>query len=88
MHVDIYGYTSLVAGFILAAILVWQGFKTWRLKTASRVEIAKDEAYRKLAEESISAQQKLVESQQKIAEELSAMRERIASIEKVLREVE
>lgn len=65
----------------LAVVLVWQGFKTWQIRTTSRAEIARDEAYRKLAEEAISLQKK-------IAEDLSDLRIRIASIEKMFREVD
>lgn len=66
---------------ILAVVLVWQGFKTWQIKTTSKADIAREEAYRKLAEEAISAQQK-------IAEDLSELRIRIVSIEKILRDVD
>lgn len=65
----------------LAVVLVWQGFKTWQMRTTSRAEIARDEAYRKLAEEAISVQTK-------ISEDLSDLRVRVASIEKMLREVD
>ena len=65
----------------LTVVLLWQGFKTWQMRTMSRVEIARDEAYRKLAEEAISVQQKM-------AEDLSDLRIRITSIEKMLREVD
>jgi NurA-like 5'-3' nuclease len=85
---DIYGFTFLVAGLILVLMLAWQRFKTRQIKMMSMAEIARDEAYRKLAEESISVQQKMMESQQKMNEELSKLRERITGIEKMLREVE
>ncbi|AEG59645.1 hypothetical protein [Desulforamulus ruminis] len=65
----------------LTVVLVWQGFKTWQMRTMSRVEIARDEAYRKLAEEAISVQQKM-------AGDLSDLRIRVTSIEKMLREVD
>ncbi|WP_104371490.1 hypothetical protein [Desulfocucumis palustris] len=72
---------ALVLLVPLAVVLVWQGLRTWQIRMTSRAEIARDEAYRKLAEEAISAQTK-------ISEDLSDLRFRVASIEKMLREVE
>ncbi|MEL7567801.1 MAG: hypothetical protein AAGU27_23390 [Dehalobacterium sp.] len=71
----------LILVTIVAVILIWQLFKSWQIKMASRAEIARDEAYRKLAEEAVSVQKK-------IGEDLSDLRTRIESIEKILREVE
>lgn len=65
----------------LAVVLVWQGFRTWQKRISSKAEIARDEAYRKLAEEAILVQTKILE-------ELSDLRVRVASIEKMLREVD
>lgn len=50
-------------------------------------EIARDEAYRKLAEEAISVQQKTAKQQEKIVNDLSEIKVRIDAIEKMLREV-
>ncbi|WP_157057709.1 hypothetical protein [Calditerricola satsumensis] len=47
----------------------------------SQAAIARDEAYRKLAEEAISLQRKR-------SEDLSDLRNRVAEIERMLREVE
>ncbi len=66
---------------ILATVVISQGLKTARAKTVSMAEIARDEAYRKLAEEAVSVQRK-------IAEDLSDLRTRIVSMEKMLREVD
>jgi len=54
---------------------------------SSRAEIARDEAYRKLAEEAVSVQQKMAEDQQRIAKDLSEMKDRIYAIEKMLSDV-
>jgi len=62
---------------IVAVVVITQALKTARAKTKSMAEIARDEAYRKLAEEAVSVQQK-------IAEDLSDVRVRIASMEKML----
>ncbi len=65
----------------LAVVLAWQGFKTYQVKISSNAEIARDEAYRKLAEEAVAVQRK-------ISEDLADLRARVASIEKMLREIE
>ena len=66
---------------IIAVVAISQVLKNTRAKTISMTEIARDEAYRKLAEEAVSIQQKM-------AEDLADLRVRIASMEKMLREVE
>jgi len=66
---------------IIAVVVISQVLKNTRAKTISMTEIARDEAYRKLAEEAVSIQQKM-------AEDLADLRVRIASMEKMLREVE
>ena len=73
---------------ILAVVVVSQVLKTSRAKAVSITEIARDEAYRKLAEEAVSMQRKMAEDQQKIINDLSETKERIHAIEKMLREVE
>lgn len=66
---------------IIAVVIITQVLKTARAKTMSMAEITRDEMYRKLSEEAVSVHQK-------IAEDLSDMRARIASMEKMLREVD
>lgn len=73
---------------VLIVSVVWQGFKSWQIKTASKAEIARDEAYRKLAAEAVSVQQKLAEDQQRMVKDLSEMKERINAMEKMLREID
>ncbi len=72
---------------ILIVVVITQGLKTAQAKAKSMVEIARDEAYRKLAEEAISVQQKIAGDQQKIVKDLSEMKEHINAMEKMLREV-
>ena len=62
---------------IVITVVIWQLFATRR----AHAVIARDEAYRKLAEQ-------LAESQQKTAEDLADIKERVANIERVLKEVE
>lgn len=62
---------------VILIVVIWQLFATRR----AHAELARDEAYRKLAEQS-------VETQQQTAADLADLRERIERIEKVLKEVE
>ena len=73
---------------IIAVVIITQVLKTQRAKDQNMAEIARDEAYRKLAEEAISAQRKISEEQEKLAGDLSLMKEQIISMEKMLREIE
>lgn len=68
---------------VLIVVVVWQWFATRR----ARASVAREEAYRKLAEQSIAAQQSTAEEQQKISENLGELRARVSAIEKLLREV-
>ncbi len=77
------GFVLVILALITITIVVavWQGFKSWQVKTASIADMARDGAYRKLVEESVAVQKKM-------AEDISDLRSRIASMEKILREVE
>ncbi|KAF1084802.1 hypothetical protein SPSYN_01972 [Sporotomaculum syntrophicum] len=66
---------------IVAVVVISQVLKTSRAKTVSMAEIARDEAYRKLAEEGVALQRK-------IAADLAELRSRVESMENMLREVE
>lgn len=74
-----------VIAFVMAIVIVaiWQGFGLWR----ARMSIAREDAYRKLAEESLSAQTRMSVQQQRIADDLASLNERVSSIEKILKEV-
>ena len=85
---DIYGFTFLVAGMLLMLMLAWQWFKMRQIRITSMAEIAREEAHRKLTEQTILIQQKINENQQKMLGELSELRIRTTSIEKMLQEVE
>jgi Na+-transporting methylmalonyl-CoA/oxaloacetate decarboxylase gamma subunit len=73
---------------IIAVVVISQALKTARAKTVSMAEIARDEAYRKLAEEAVSVQRKMAEDQQKIVNVLAEMKERINAMERMLREID
>lgn len=77
---------ALLTIIIVAAIT--QGTKIVRDKTMSAAQIARDEAYRKLAEEAVTAQQKFADDQQRIIKDLAEMKQSIYAMEKMLREVE
>ncbi|MCG0313403.1 MAG: hypothetical protein L5657_01920 [Calditerricola sp.] len=66
---------------VVIVVLIWQIFKYRQTKLMSQAEIARDEAYRKLAEEAVAVQRK-------ISEELADLRNRVEAIERMLREVE
>jgi len=66
---------------IIAVVVISQYLKNVRVKIMSKAEIARDEAYRKLAEEAVAVQKK-------IEEDLADLRLRVASMEKMLREIE
>ena len=75
----VFGIFSLIT--IVAVVVISQALKNSRAKAMNMAEIARDEAYRKLAEEAISVQKK-------IGEDMSDLRIRVVAIEKILREVE
>ncbi len=81
MSTEIAGMSFVLGILALVVVLASQVLKTWQARLTSKAEVARDEAYRKLAEESTSVQQKM-------AKDLADLHVRIASIEKMLREVD
>lgn len=81
---------TAVASLFLILIIVssYQAFKTQQTKTLAKAQIARDEAYRELAEQSSNAIKRTANEQERMAADLAELRNRIASIEKMLREVE
>ena len=71
---------------IMAAVIViaWQAFVTWR----SRMSIAREEAYRKLAEQVTLSRSKTSEGLEKATAELSDLRQRMSEVERILKEVD
>jgi hypothetical protein len=87
------GPTWTQAFFVLGAltilvtagiIVVWQAFVTWR----SRMSIAREEAYRNLAEQVTQAQSKTSECLEKASADLSDLRQRMSEVERILKEVD
>jgi cell division protein FtsB len=78
---------SLISGIlftVVVIVVVIQGFSTYRAK----MSLTREEAYRKLAEQSTAALQKAADEQQKTNATLENLSTRLAAIEKILREVE
>ncbi|MFI0409442.1 hypothetical protein [Actinomadura sp. 3N508] len=73
----------IVVGAV-AIVLIWQIFATWRAK----VQLAREEAYRKLAERSITTEMETREDLLRISESLADLQKRMTSIERVMREIE
>lgn len=75
------GSIAMITAIVVVAI--WQVLGTWR----ARMSVAREDAYRRLAEESQSTQSRLLDDHQRIAQDLATLKERITSIEKLLKEV-
>ena len=73
---------------VVASILIWQVFRTRQATIESRAQIAREEAYRRLAEESVSVQNRTAAELAQLTEGMADLRVRIATIERMLREVE
>lgn len=71
-------FIALIVVVIVALIKVWQ----------TKVQTAKEEMYQKLAIDATEAHQESVRQQEKLIAELSEIKERLASIERILKEVE
>jgi len=77
-------------GVIIVAVTVVIVVVLWGGMSIARTQISADQMqkYEKLAEQAITAEQKAAEEQQKIAVALEDMRTRLATIEKLLSEVQ
>jgi len=74
----------VVAVTVIFVVVLWQGMSVAKTEITSKQTIQ----YQKLAEQAVSAEQKSAEAQQKTAEALEDMRARLATIEKLLSEVQ
>ncbi|MFI0480211.1 hypothetical protein [Actinomadura sp. 9N215] len=77
------GVLFIVVGAV-AIVLIWQVFATWRAK----VQLAREDAYRKLAERSITTEMETREDLLRISENLADLQKRMTSIERVMREID
>lgn len=69
---------------VIAAVLIWQVASTWR----ARMSVAREEAYKRLAQESSDAQHRATATLEAISRDLAELRERTAEMERLLKEVE
>jgi F0F1-type ATP synthase membrane subunit b/b' len=76
-----------IAGILFITTVIvagaWQIFATWR----TRMIVAREDAYRKLAEDATSAQRQTAERLETAAQELAQLRQQTAELERVLKEV-
>lgn len=68
---------------VIATVAVWQGLGTWR----ARMQIAREQAYQKLAEEMASSQKTAAAELQRMANDLADLRARTEEVERMLKEV-
>lgn len=72
---------------IVIVVVAWQILGIGKAATVADKELARDTAYRTLAEEATAAQRALADEQRKIAREMAEIRERMISVERMLKEV-
>lgn len=70
--------------FVLLIVIVWQTAATWR----ARMLAAREEKYQEMARNYASLLEDNVELQRRTLEELTETRKSLASMEKMMREVE
>ena len=80
------GMTAILA--IVAYLVIWQIFKTRQNRYSTDAALARDQAYRKLAEEIAAAQEQTAEDLATLRRDMADVRQRVASMERLLREVE
>ena len=77
-----------IAGILFITTVIvaaaWQIFATWR----TRMLAAREDAYRKLAEEATSAQRQTAERLDRAVEELAQLRQQTNELHRVLTEVD
>ena len=77
------GAVAVFMFFAAIIVVVWQLAATRR----ARMSVAREEAYRKLAEEVVAAQRQASQALEQTAAELAELRARTAEVERVLKEV-
>ena len=68
---------------VIGSVLIWQGMTTWR----ARMSVAREAAYRQLADDSVRAQERTADRLDRAAAELTELRQRTAELERLLKEV-
>ena len=72
---------------LIAALVIWQLFRTRQTKMMSDARVAESNAYKLLAEEAAAAQNRAATELASLGETVSDLRNRVASIERMLAEV-
>lgn len=80
------GMTAIIA--LVIYLVIWQVFKTRQNRYATDAVIARDVAYRKLAEEMAVTQEQAAEDLATLRRDMADIRQRVTSMERMLREVE
>ena len=75
--------TMFVMVGIVIAVAIWQGMATWR----ARMSIAREEAYRKLAENSEATNSRTADLLASMKNDLADLRSRTAEMERLMKEV-
>jgi hypothetical protein len=75
---------SVAFFFGLIMLVIWQAAATWR----ARMLVAREEAYRKLAEQATEAQSRTADGLEKAVTELQQIRAETSEMRRLLREVE
>jgi len=74
---------GIVFVMVVASVLIWQIFSTGRTGLSAK----RENAYRKLAEESTEAQERTADTLEKAVAELAELRGRTAELERMLKDV-
>ena len=67
----------------IGSVLIWQGMTTWR----ARISIARETAYRQLADDAVRAQERTADRLDRAVAELTEIRQRTTELERMLKEV-
>ena len=67
----------------IGSVLIWQGMVTWR----ARMSVAREAAYRQLADDSVRAQERTADRLERALAELTELRQRTTEMERMLKEV-
>ena len=65
----------------IGSVLIWQGMVTWR----ARMSVAREAAYRQLADDSVRAQERTADRLDRTLAELTELRQRTAEMERMLK---
>lgn len=85
---DVLAVTVTTLVLVLVGVLIWQVFKTYQTRLAVDAHAAQEAAYRTLAERSIRAQEDAAEQLAHVHENVADLKTRVASIERILKDVE